>query len=211
MIGIASSANVFAGNELDRSQVQQFVALLTRVAMVAGGGLVLISHPSLTGISSGSGISGSTQWHNAVRARFYIKGVKPGEGEEPDGNLREIEFKKNNYGPVSETIGVRYENGLFLPITATTLDKAARDQQAEEIYLIVLKKLIDQRQDLGLSKNASNYAPAMIAKHPLAAGFRKAELEEAQQRLFDRDAIHIKTVGPPSKERKYLAIGRAPF
>src|SRR5262249_4264691 len=75
-IGIASSANVYAGSEIERSQVQQFVGLMTRLAIAANGSLVLISHPSLTGISSESGISGSTQWHNAVRARFYIRGIK---------------------------------------------------------------------------------------------------------------------------------------
>jgi RecA-family ATPase len=70
MIGIASSANVFAGSEIDRQQVQQFISLLTAVARVANGALVLISHPSLTGINSDTGLSGNTAWHNAVRARF---------------------------------------------------------------------------------------------------------------------------------------------
>jgi hypothetical protein len=37
MIGIASSANVFAGSEIDRTQTQQFVSLLNRVAMIANG------------------------------------------------------------------------------------------------------------------------------------------------------------------------------
>src|SRR5262249_40125826 len=59
MIGIASSANVYAGSEIERAQVQQFVGLMTRLAIVANGSVVLISHPSLTGISSESGRSGS--------------------------------------------------------------------------------------------------------------------------------------------------------
>src|SRR5205807_9367604 len=50
--GIAASADVFAGEEVDRSQVRQFIAMLTKVAQVAGGAVVLISHPSLSGISS---------------------------------------------------------------------------------------------------------------------------------------------------------------
>src|SRR5262249_19954384 len=65
MIAIASATNTFAGSELDRSQVQQFVSLLTRVARTSGGGLILIAHPSLTGLNTGSGLSGSTQWHNS--------------------------------------------------------------------------------------------------------------------------------------------------
>jgi RecA-family ATPase len=42
MIGIASSANVFAGSETDRAQVQQFVDLLSRIAQLANGSVVLV-------------------------------------------------------------------------------------------------------------------------------------------------------------------------
>ena len=115
MIGIAAAANVYAGSEIDRSQVQQFVNLLTRLAMVANGAVVLISHPSLTGINTETGISGSTQWHNAVRARYFLKGIKSEDGEQPDNDLREIVFKKNNYGRVAESIVLRWTDGLFLP------------------------------------------------------------------------------------------------
>src|SRR4029078_959640 len=73
MIGIASSANVYAGSEVDRSQVQQFISLMTKLAIAANGALVLITHPSLTGISTDTGLSGSTAWHNSVRARCYMK------------------------------------------------------------------------------------------------------------------------------------------
>jgi RecA-family ATPase len=100
MIGIASSSNVFAGSEIDRTQTQQFVGLLNRLAMISGGGVVLIAHPSLTGINSDSGLSGTTQWHNAVRARFYLKGIKVEAGEQPDNDLRELVFKKNQFGPM---------------------------------------------------------------------------------------------------------------
>jgi DNA polymerase len=50
MIGIASSANVFAGNENVRPEVQQFVKLLARIAIVTGGSVLLITHPSVTGM-----------------------------------------------------------------------------------------------------------------------------------------------------------------
>lgn len=99
-IVIASSANVYAGSEIDRAQVNQFVlGLLVKIAIAADGSVILISHPSLTGMNSGSGISGSTQWHNAVRGRMYLKGIKPDDGDEqPDSDLRVLEFKKINMG-----------------------------------------------------------------------------------------------------------------
>src|SRR5205823_3020300 len=134
MIGLASSADFYAGSEIDRSQVQQFIRLLTRVAIVANGTVVLLSHPSLTGINTGTGLSGSTQWHNSVRARAVMETIKQ---EEPGAEeLRQISFKKNNYGPVSAGIVVRYQSGLFLPVPGvSSLDQAAQDAKAEDTFL----------------------------------------------------------------------------
>jgi RecA-family ATPase len=215
MITIASSANVFAGNEIDRSQVQQFVAMLTRIARVANGGLVLISHPSLTGIATDTGLSGTTQWHNAVRARAFLKSVKAvrvdDNGEPGDTNLRTLEFRKNNYGPVSEAIPLRYQNGLFLPVAQSEADREARDQMADEVFLTVMKKLLDQGQDLMEANNSKNSASTKIFEHPSARPFSKRDMEAAKQRLLDADKIHIaKTDGPPTKAKKILRLGPRP-
>jgi len=214
--GIAASADVFAGDEIDRSQVRQFIAMLTRIAMTAGGAVVLISHPSVAGINSGSGLSGSTAWHNSVRSRFYLKGVKPEKGDDdgdeaPDNDLREIEFRKNNYGPISESITLRYQNGLFLPVTASTADLAMREMEAEQVFLAVLTKMTNQGQELHPNKYAHTYAPSMITSHPDAKGFRKRELEGAMQRLLEQDRVHVKETGPASKRRKRLSTGRRPL
>jgi hypothetical protein len=53
----------------------------------------------------------------------------------------------------------------------------------------------------------TNYAPTMIARHTTARGCKRTELEAAQQRLIDTNKIHVKTVGPPSKQRKYIFAG----
>jgi RecA-family ATPase len=184
-IGIAASANVFAGNENDRAQVQQFVGLLTRVAMVANGSLVLISHPSLTGISSESGLSGTTQWHNAVRARFFLRGIKPENGEPIDHDLRELVFKKNNYGPVSESIVLRWTNGLFLPVDGVSFDQAMKEAIAQEVFITLLKRLYAQDRYVSC-KTGTNYAPALFAREDEAkrAGLNKKDLERAMRLLF---------------------------
>jgi RecA-family ATPase len=135
--GIASSANVYAGSEINRSQVQQFISLLTRLAITAGGSVVLIGHPSLTGLNTDSGLSGTTQWHNVVRARFYMKSVKPEDGEQPNTDLRELVFKKNNYGAISESIVLRYTNGLFLAADKIWNESCGRPSRPQ--YRIALK------------------------------------------------------------------------
>jgi hypothetical protein len=74
------------------------------MSMVAGGSVTVLSHPSLAGIASGSGISGSTAWHRAFRFRQHLKGIKASDGEQSDSDIRELEFKKNQYGPIGEAI-----------------------------------------------------------------------------------------------------------
>ena len=212
--GIAASADVFAGDEIDRSQVRQFIALLTRVAQTAGGAVVLISHPSLSGINSGSGLSGSTAWHNSVRSRFYLKGIKPKKGDDEDDapadtDLRVIEFRKNNYGPVSEAVTLRYQNGLFVPATASTADTVAREAEAEQVFLSVLSKLTYQKQPLSPNGKANNYAPLRIAEQPEAKAkkFHKSEMRAAMQRLLDQEKIHIDDPGRPSRPSPRLVVG----
>jgi RecA-family ATPase len=94
MIGIASSANVFAGNENVRTEVQQFIRMLRRIACVAHGTVLLVTQPSMTGIENKSasheGLAGTTQWHNAVRARAVMKAVKLEDGI--DTGLRAVTF-----------------------------------------------------------------------------------------------------------------------
>ena len=133
---------MFAGNEIDRSQVRQFIGLLRRLAIVANGSVVLLSHPSLTGINTGTGISGSTAWHNSVRARIYMTAPKIEPGVQPDTDIREIQFKKSNYGRVADSMVLRYKNGLFLPEAGpSNIDKAAREATVDDPFIAVAKSL----------------------------------------------------------------------
>jgi RecA-family ATPase/5S rRNA maturation endonuclease (ribonuclease M5) len=207
MIGIASSANVFAGNENIRPEVQQFVKLLTRITLVSGGSLTLISHPSISGVSSNAasheGLSGTTQWHNAVRARAVMKGVKSEDGI--DTGLRSITFHKNQYGPPSATCFVRYNNGLFLPVEGMSMDVAERAAKADEIFITLLKRFTAQRQMVS-PHPSSAYAPKRFAEHPEAQGITKDEFKRAMQRLLDAGAIEIRDWGRVGRKTKYLAV-----
>ena len=145
LIALDTSADIFAGNENDRSEVRQFIGLLRSIAMTANAAVIIAAHPSLTGINSGSGLSGSTAWHNSVRARAYMQSVKVG-----DGNLRQLEFMKSNYGPVAETITLRWKNGVFVPEPKTgLLEKYAADAKANEVFLELLERFRRQGRIVG--------------------------------------------------------------
>ena len=210
-ISIDTLSRAFAGNEIDRVQVYAFAMHMQALAMVAGGSVTILSHPSLQGISSGSGISGSTAWHGAFRFRQYLKGIKPDDGEQPDSDVRELAFKKNQYGPIGETIVLRYQRGLFLPEQGiTNLDKLAREARVDEVFLRGLGQIIQQGHDAIAAKNSPDFGPALIAAlvETRADRISKSELTEAMTRLLDAGKIHIgKTPGAPSKQKKCIMPG----
>src|SRR5215471_1714697 len=185
------------------------VGLLADVVIVSAS--TVLSHPSLQGIASGSGISGSTAWHGAFRFRQYLSGIKPEPGEQPDTDLRQLEFKKNQYGPIGETIILHYRNGLFLPVLGTSsLDAAAADQAADELFLRLLARFADQGRNLSHSTHSSNYAPRIFADEPEAKKLPRAKLalEQAMNRLFRTQKIHVETYGRHAYER--LTVGKKP-
>ena len=59
LIALDTSADVFGGNENDRAQVRQFIGLMRGMAIAANAAVIIATHPSLTGINSGSGLSGN--------------------------------------------------------------------------------------------------------------------------------------------------------
>ena len=205
-IGLDTSADLFGGNEVDRSQVRQFIGMLRKLAMAADGAVVLLSHPSLQGISSGTGLSGSTSWHNSVRARMYLKSAATEEGEPTD--LRKLEFKKNNYGPRAESVVLSFRDGLFLPVGGTsTLEKLAEEQRIEELFLDLLARFRHQGRDVSDKRNANAYAPTAFAADPEAKSrnIRKDGFAAAMNRLFSAGKIHNETYGPKSRGWSRLA------
>ena len=177
--------------------------------MIAGGGVVLIAHPSLTGINSDTGLSGSTQWHNAVRARFYLKAIKAEADQQPDNDLRELVFKKNQFGPMSANIVLRYRDGLFLPErTMSGLDKIARETKADETFLDLLKRFAGEGRNVSHHPTSKTYAPTAFAKETEAKQhhLRKADLEAAMRRLFEAKKIYVENYGRPSRPYTRIAI-----
>jgi RecA-family ATPase len=206
-ISIDTVSRAFAGNEIDRVQVYAFAMHMQALAMVANGSVTVLSHPSIQGIASGTGLSGSTAWHGAFRFRQYLKGVKPDNGEQPDNDLRELEFKKNQYGPIAEAIVLRYQHGLFLPLPGTSLAQAAREAKADDVFLALLGRFTEQNRYVG-DKTGPNYAPALFAKEEAAktAGLTSHSLAAAMRRLFATGKIWNEPCGKPSRPRYRIAL-----
>jgi RecA-family ATPase len=205
LIGLDTAADVFAGNENDRTQTRRFITLLRSPAIETGAAVVLVSHPSLTGIATGTGLSGNTAWHNSVRARLYLRGFSESDdaNDPADSGLRVLEVKKNNYGPISESIVLRWRDGVYVPEPRTgSMEKIATEQKTDALFLNLLKRLKEEGRNV-TDKKGTSYAPAIFAAEPEAKTSKtsKEALADAMRRLFSAKRIRVETHGPASHER----------
>ena len=200
LIGLDTSADIFAGNENDRAQVRQFIGLLRGIAISANAAVVVAAHPSLTGINTGTGLSGTTGWHNSTRARAYLQTIKIEGGTEPDQTLRRLDFMKSNYGPIAESVTLRWRNGVFVPEPkAGSLEKIAADAKADDVFLQLLDRFNRQGRNLSDKPTSPTYAPAAFAGEPEANGLNKQVITATMRRLFAADKIRVENYGRPSR------------
>jgi RecA-family ATPase len=202
---IDTLASTFAGNELDRAQAQLFIGLLNRLCARHRCTVIVLAHPSLSGMATGSGTSGSTGWNNAVRSRLYFQTVKTKDGREPNPSLRELSAPKANYGrPMDAPITLKWERGVFeLVVGATDVEKLAADAEDEALFLMLLKRLASQSRPVS-DRRGANFAPVVFADEPDAGGVSNARFRGAMTRLFATGAIKVLEEGPPSRRRRVI-------
>jgi RecA-family ATPase len=212
MIALDTSADIFGGNEISRTQVRQFIGLLRKMAIASNSAVLIAVHPSLTGINTGTGLSGSTAWHNSVRARAYLTSEKTEDGQ--DTGLRQLDFMKNNYGPISASVTLQWKTigqaGVYLPVSSgSSLDRVASDAKAEHVFLDLLRSFTSEGREVS-HKIGPSFAPAQFAQTTAAQKLgnnekaRKRALTGAMNRLFEAKKIKTDDYGRPS--RRYSKI-----
>ena len=205
LIVIDTLADVFPSNENDRAKVRQFVGILRGLALKRCCAVVLLAHPSLSGLNSGSGTSGSTAWSNSVRSRLYLFRVVQ-DDYEPDPDARLLSTKKANYGRIGGEIAMRWQAGVFVAeATPTGLDRLAVGAKAERVFLALLRTFAEQGRKVNHA-GGSTYAPKTFATNPKAEGVTKAAFKVAMEALLSRGTIRIGADGPASKQRQFLEV-----
>jgi RecA-family ATPase len=203
---IDTLTDVYAGDEINRSQTTQFVKLLQHMAIKARCSVAILAHPSNAGMATGSGLSGSTGWHNKVRSRLYMRSPTTAKGEEIDSDVREIQFLKNNYGRQGDSIQIRWENGVFVPESGpASFERIARDRDDEHRFLDLLTKYDGQGRKVSHKPAANNYAPKIFGAEK--TGISAKRFEQAMERLFEAKKIHVESYGPQSKGWSHIAPG----
>lgn len=204
LVVLDSAANVYGGDEVIRAEVQSFVGHLRKLCHRFGCSIVILSHPSKSGMADGSGSSGSTHWSNAVRARLYLRRPEVEKDEYVDSDARELEVMKNNYGPTGKIINLEYRGGLFVNVdgpgvglpppplpdgsTPPQPPKETAEQRADAVFLELLTKSAQQGVRISHARAVTTFAESEGAR---AARVSKKQLKAALARLMDTGKVRV--------------------
>jgi RecA-family ATPase len=198
-------SDVFGGNEINRSHARQFVQQVpARLGRDCNCGAVCCAHPSLTGINSKSGNSGSTGWPGAFRSHLYLHPLDV----EPDGiadiDERILTRKKSNWARAGETIEMHWKDGVLIHKPQPTGILAAIGRRhAERVFLELLDERCQQQRWVSANEAARNYAPRVFGEYPKDKrdGFREKDFKQAMEWLLrgPKPLIVIEEYGRPSR------------
>lgn len=200
-------ADIYGGNEVVRAQARAFVNMLRKIAIAHNLAVVVLAHPSLDGMRSGKGTSGSTGWSNSVRSRLYLDRVYDDQGMEPDTDARVLRSMKMNYGSVGNEIRMRWRAGIFVPEgVAYRGDPMVMAAKADRVFLELLAQARANNLNLHVTPGRG-YAPDEFKADAAKLGVSKSELAAAMKRLLNESKkIENVQYGSPSKQTYRLQI-----
>ena len=177
-------SDTYGGGENVRAEVRAFIAALLALIDPECGAVLLLGHVDKATANSGAssnGYSGSTAWHNSVRARWYLypETRHDGEATERTGDLL-LEQQKSNHGEAGQTIRLHWDADAQLFIgqrvgEETALDRRARDRRERASILAAMHAVID----------AGEYIPAATSGRRTAYHVLAARLEFEADRMPD--------------------------
>jgi RecA-family ATPase len=214
LLSLDPAADLFGGKENLRVHVRQFVqgcfGRLLRTCPRRATGL-LLAHPSRSGLASGSGDSGSTDWSNAVRSRLYLEFPKPDEGESLDEDARILSRKKSNYARPGDQLLLRWRDGVIdLDEKVTAMDQShlghLERERCERVFLELLARCTAERGYVSDSRNSDRYAPRLFVQRPDRAGFKRRDFELAMVRLFAAGSIRRGIYRTPDRKDRSCIV-----
>jgi RecA-family ATPase len=181
-----SATQIAAIPENNRVLVTRCIQALNRLCLETGTTIILIGHNNREGE-----FSGSTAWENRVRSRIHMKRDK----DESGGETIKLCRPKANYAATEAGVALEWHQGAYrctdqrFETSAERLDRQCREREIDQAFLAALDKLIEQRRATSPSKQASNYAPKLMAGAGLVNGLTLRDIEQAMGRLFNAGVL----------------------
>ncbi|HLO76084.1 MAG TPA: AAA family ATPase [Magnetospirillum sp.] len=202
-----------SANQLNNGDVHAFMSALNGLARDRDGAVLVLAHPSQSGIRDRTGEAGSVAFHNKARSRLFIEREKSKvDGEDEDTGIRVITRKKSNYGVDTPDVArVEWLAGRFVRVDAPPASAPSgffagqAKREAKVVFLACLNAITKQGRTVSACKG-SNYAPKIFARLPGGRGTKVAEFERAMEDLFSDGVIEVGAVGRHANRSKKEGI-----
>jgi RecA-family ATPase len=145
-------SDTYNGNENARAEVKAFVNSMLALIPPDEGAVVLVGHVAKLAANTRTteGYSGSTGWHNAVRARWYLY---PESSVSEDGTAARtgglvLELQKSNLGPTDHAMTFSWDDaaGMFTGTVKggeSHFDRKYRDREEREGIIAAFRSCPD--------------------------------------------------------------------
>jgi len=168
-------SDTFGGGESARNDVKRFVNQLISLIDPYSGAVVLIGHVNRATAGStettSEGYSGTTGWHNSVRARWYLypESKRSDEATEKTGSLL-LDLQKSNLGIPDQTIRFAWDDGahLFLGETVAAesiFERRHRERQERSGILQCLRDCISKGISVPAASTGQRTAYHVLSAH----------------------------------------------
>jgi RecA-family ATPase len=208
LVTVDNVAATFAGNQNDRVMVRSYVNLWRQIAHgPSRPAVLLLDHPSLSGLTNNTGRGGNMDWRNAVRSALWLHPST--DTNEAERGIRILETTKSNYGPTGNPLRLQWADcGLQLEHAPNSLRQLANDAKCEEMFLRLVEDRVTQRRDVS-DKPSRTYAPKIFSELDNNGGYSSREFSRAMEQLFRAGKITLEQVGPPSDRRNRIVRSRS--
>lgn len=138
LLVLDTAADLYPDNENDRSKVRWFIqTALAGLARELQCAVLLLAHPSASGLATGAGTGGSTAWNNTVRSRVYLAKE---DGDAADADARILSRKKANYAARDASIRLMWRDGVLMRADASTAQDRVPWPVLEEMQQAIDRK-----------------------------------------------------------------------
>ncbi|MBR9893824.1 AAA family ATPase [bacterium] len=201
LVVLDTLANLHALDPNSQEQAKAFISLLVGFCQRYECTVLLLAHPSRTGMATGDGDGFSVGWNNSVRSRSFLAADK----DNPEINV--LSSKKANYGKRGLTMKMEWHEGCYVKVNNEYADAS----RAKFVFLDILDRLARQQTFVSNSPGV-NYAPSRFAEEPEAEshGFSKEQLSKAMRAMLKDGVLQVEEYQKSDrKPGKRLARGDA--
>lgn len=209
LLVIDNKAQIVKGNEMNRDVATDVINIFRALAKRHKCTVILLAHPSMSGIAQKTGHSGSTGWFNTTRGQVNMLRPDSAEDEDgPDDGRRILTKNKANYTQQGRSVNVIWELGCYRctdqpPRAGSDIGKA---DKARRVFLKLLRLHNGQNINVSVSATSANYAPKKFYAHPENENVSIKSLATAMHELLADGAILNQQYGKPSLEMRRLWV-----